>query len=116
MAGGEKYVIQYAESKCSKGATSAALKVKLDHGVIYFGAGYPLMNANDHTQGENIPSYGMCLKDPSKPVPCMPITPRVWENVNKKHLIEGAPALIKGSILSCQMGGTITIIEPQPGP
>lgn len=114
MSGGEKYVVQYAESKCSKSPTAAALKVKVDHGVIYFAADFPLMNANDHTPGENIPSYGTCLKDPTKPIPCVPITPCVWEKVNKKHLIEGAPALLEGSTLTCKMGGTITIIKPQP--
>lgn len=112
--GGEKYVVQFAETKCSKGTAPGALTTVVDHGVIYFGADFPLMNANDHMPIANIPMYGLCRKDPTKPVPCYPVTPRVWENVNKKHLIEGAPALMQGSTLSCKMGGTITISTPQP--
>ena len=46
-------------------------------------------------------------------VKCNPITPTTWVNVNKSNCLDGAPALILQSELSCKNGGTITIIPPK---
>ena len=50
----------------------------------------------------------MCYKRESKPN----TADKAWQNVNKKHIIDGAQALMQDSILPCKEGGTISIIMP----
>ena len=94
-------------SKCDKGSEEKPLTINPDHGVIYHEQ--PLLNANDHYPEVNIPSYGKCaIKGKCKPN----TADKAWQNVNKKHIIDGAQALMQDSILPCKEGGTISIIMP----
>ena len=94
-------------SKCDKGSEEKPLTINPDHGVIYHEQ--PLLNANDHYPEVNIPLYGKCaIKGKCKPN----TADKAWQNVNKKHIIDGAQALMQDSILPCKEGGTISIIMP----
>ena len=103
----KSYVPYLTMSKCDKGSKEKPLTINPDHGVIYHDK--PLLNANDHYPEINIPSYGECaIKGKCKPN----TADKAWQNVNKKHIIDGAPALMQDSILPCKEGGTISIIMP----
>lgn len=43
---------------------------------------------------------------------CKPNTPNPWEFVNEDSIVEGAPALMVCSTLTCRYGGVIEIIDP----
>lgn len=45
-------------------------------------------------------------------IKCMPNTPNPWEFVNEDSIVEGAPALMVCSTLTCRYGGVIEIIDP----
>jgi hypothetical protein len=44
---------------------------------------------------------------------CSPKTFTPWENVSEDHFVEGAPAIILESQLTCIYGGVITIVEKE---
>lgn len=104
----KKYITRLTMSKCSFGSEERQLMINPDHGVIYHSPDTPLLNANDHIPNINIFPYGTCKKTGGT---CVPKTePKAWENVNKKHILDGAPALMEDSVLPCEEGGTISII------
>lgn len=47
-------------------------------------------------------------------VNCEPKTDEVWIETNEKNVLDGAPALLMGSCLTCRYGGTITFVKPDP--
>ena len=103
----KSYVPYLTMSKCDKGSEEKPLTINPDHGVTYHDK--PLLNANDHSPEINIPSYAKsAIKGKCKPN----TVDKAWQNVNKKHIIDGAPALMQDSILPCKEGGMISIIMP----
>lgn len=106
-AAGPAYIPRGTKSKCSKGSSENILNLPMDHGVAYTPGLEPLLNANDHKPGQHILKYGLCAKTH---LPCAPVTPLAWINVNKKHILDGAPALIEQSKLTCVKGGVISIV------
>lgn len=44
---------------------------------------------------------------------CRPDTPQVWQLGDEEHILDGAPALTKDSVLYCRNGGIITIMEDE---
>jgi hypothetical protein len=106
-ASGPAYIPRGTKSKCSKGSSENILNLPEDHGVAYTPSLEPLLNANDHKPGQHILKYGFCA---ATKLPCSPVTPLAWINVNKKHILEGAPALIEQSKLTCVKGGVISIV------
>ncbi|WP_199884111.1 DUF4280 domain-containing protein [Anaerosinus massiliensis] len=106
-AAGPSYIPRGTKSKCSKGSSENYLNLPLDHGMAYTPGLEPLLNANDHKPGEHILKYGFCSATCSL---CSPVTPLAWINVNKKHILDGAPALIDQSKLTCVKGGVISIV------
>lgn len=107
----KKYIPRLTMSRCSAGSAPMPLMCAKDHGVILYSSATPLLNANDHMPGENILIYGVCAITHG---PCKPQTASLaWKNVNEKHIIEGAPALMENSTLTCKLGGVIQIIIPK---
>lgn len=47
---------------------------------------------------------------------CEPDTPKVWQNGDEEHILDGAPILTKDSVLYCRNGGTIYIMEEKDDP
>lgn len=111
-ASGPAYIPRGTKSKCSKGSSENLLNLPVDHGVAYTPGLEPLLNANDHKPGQHILKYGFCA---ATKLPCSPVTPLAWINVNKKHILEGAPALIEQSKLTCVKGGVISIVPVNAG-
>lgn len=109
---GKSYIPMGTKSKCSKGTSENCLNLPIDHGVAYTPDLKPLMNANDHIPGEHILKYGFCKAKKSF---CSPVTPLAWTKVNKEHILEGAPALMDESLLTCVFGGVISIVPPEKG-
>ena len=106
-AAGPAYIPRGTKCKCSKGSSPNILNLPEDHGVAYTPGMEPLLNANDHVPGRHILKFGFCA---ATKLPCSPVTPLAWINVNKKHILEGAPALIEQSKLTCVKGGVISIV------
>jgi hypothetical protein len=106
-ASGPAYIPRGTKSKCSKGSSENILNLPVDHGVAYTPGLEPLLNANDHKPGQHILKYGFCA---ATKLPCSPVTPLAWINVNKKHILEGAPALTEQSKLTCVKGGVISVV------
>lgn len=109
---GKAYIPLGTKSKCSMGSSENLLNLPIDHGVIYSPEGKPLLNANDHIPSQHILTYGLCKVTK---LPCMPVTPLAWINVNKQHILDGAPALLDTSKLPCMIGGVISIVPPETG-
>lgn len=106
------YIPLGTKSKCTMGSSENLLNLPLDHGVAYTPEGKPLLNANDHVPGQHILPYGLCK---ITKLPCMPVTPLAWTIVNKHHILDGAPALLDESLLTCVIGGVISIVPPEKG-
>ncbi|SDL50076.1 protein of unknown function [Dendrosporobacter quercicolus] len=111
-ASGPAYTPRGTKCKCSKGSSPNILNLPEDHGVAYTPGMEPLLNANDHVPGRHILKFGFCA---AMRLPCAPVTPLAWINVNKKHILEGAPALTEQSKLTCVKGGVISIIPVNAG-
>lgn len=47
---------------------------------------------------------------------CTPKTDEVWEQTNDRNILDGAPALLMGSCLTCRYGGTITLVPEDEYP
>lgn len=109
---GNAYIPLGTKSKCSMGSSENMLNLPLDHGVTYSPEGKPILNANDHIPNQHIMPHGMCKVTKG---PCMPVTPLAWINVNTKHTLDGAPALLDSSKLPCMIGGVISIVPPETG-
>lgn len=137
VVGKEQYVYRLMKVKCSCGSKDFTqfLNLKTDHGIVFNDKEYPLMNANDHVQEENIYTFGRC-KSVCNPngrtmgkllggsvlgpllgcisaitigCKCQPLTPFSWIGTDDDYFIDGAPALTVNSVLHCAYGGEITI-------
>lgn len=47
---------------------------------------------------------------------CTPKTDEVWEQTNDRNILDGAPALLMGSCLTCRYGGSITLVPEDEYP
>ncbi len=135
----QKYVTRLMRARCSKGTMENYLNVDIDHGIVVGADMQPLMNANDHVSGRHVIHFGCCKSDQNPErmfrralivsqigpemadaledagvitYKCMPNTPNPWEFVNEDSVVEGAPALMVCSTLTCRYGGVIEIIDP----
>lgn len=135
----QKYVTRLMRARCSKGTMENYLNVDLDHGIVVGADMQPLMNANDHVSGRHVIHFGCCESDQNPErmfrkglvggllggeiadaledvgimtCKCKPNTPNPWEFVNEDNIVEGAPALMVCSKLTCRYGGIIEIIDP----
>lgn len=135
----QKYVTRLMRARCSKGTMENYLNVDIDHGIVVGADMQPLMNANDHMAGKHVIHFGCCKSDQNPErmfrralivsqigpemadaledagvitYKCMPNTPNPWEFVNEDSVVEGAPALMVCSTLTCRYGGCIEIIDP----
>ncbi len=135
----QKYVTRLMRARCSKGTMENYLNVDIDHGIIVGADAQPLMNANDHVSGRHVIHFGCCESDQNPErmfrkalvggflggfladaledvgimtCKCKPNTPNPWEFVNEDSIVEGAPALMVCSTLTCRYGGVIEIIDP----
>lgn len=139
MMDDQKYVTRLMRARCSKGTIENYLNVDIDHGIVVGADMQPLMNANDHVAGKHVIHFGCCNSDqnPERMLrraiviaaigeaaanaledagiltyKCTPNTPNPWEFVNEDSIVEGAPALMVCSTLTCRYGGVIEIIDP----
>ena len=135
----QKYVTRLMRARCSKGTMENYLNVDIDHGIVVGADMQPLMNANDHVSGRHVIHFGCCESDQNPErmfrkalvggflggivadvledvgimtCKCKPNTPNPWEFVNEDSIVEGAPALMVCSTLTCRYGGVIEIIDP----
>lgn len=135
----QKYVTRLMRARCSKGTMENYLNVDIDHGIVVGADVQPLMNANDHVSGRHVIHFGCCESDQNPErmfrkalvggflggfiadaledvgimtCKCKPNTPNPWQFVNDGSIVEGAPALMVCSTLTCRYGGVIEIIDP----
>lgn len=135
----QKYVTRLMRARCSKGTMENYLNIDIDHGIVVGADVQPLMNANDHVSGRHVIHFGCCESDQNPErmfrkalvgrflggaiadaledvgimtCKCKPNTPNPWEFVNEDSIVEGAPALMVCSTLTCRYGGVIEIIDP----
>lgn len=122
-ATGERYsyVVAGAILSCSSGDKPNRLKMPFSHGVYIHNKAQ--MNIKDHIPNENIFPFGKCYsrQNPTvaaataanngvlTPMPCTPMTTIPWIMGKNDKLIEGHPALLSKSQLSCLYCGTIKI-------
>jgi len=119
------------------------LNVDIDHGIVVGADLQPLMNANDHVAGRHVIHFGSCESDQNPErmfrkalvggllggfvadlledigvlsCKCKPNTPNPWEFVNEDSIVEGAPALMFGSVLTCRYGGCIRLLPEDQYP
>jgi hypothetical protein len=109
---------------CTFGMAPASLNV-LPTGRIVV-EGRPMANIMDHAPFVNIPPFAMCtsLANPTvaaataaalgvlTPMPCIPATSAPWAPGAPMTQAGGAPALVSGSILTCNWGGVISLTLP----
>jgi hypothetical protein len=88
----------------------------------------PAANINDHVPMTNVMPFGMCMSPGNPafvsataaafgtptPVPCTPATPAPWVPgaVSPPVILDSVPALDNISVLTCILGGVITIAHP----
>ncbi len=139
----QKYVTRLMRAYCTKGTMSNYLNVDIDHGIVVGADLQPLMNANDHVSGRHVIHFGCCESDQNPErmfrkalvggflggliadvledigvmtCKCKPNTPNPWEFVNEDSIVEGAPALMIGSVLTCRYGGCIKLLPEDQYP
>jgi len=110
--------------KCSFGVAPSSLVVLPTNRVQTNQV--PDANIMDHIPMVNIMPFGMCnsIANPTvasataaalgvlTPMPCIPVTPAPWTPGSPTLLIGNMPALNNSSILICNWGGVITIVNP----
>jgi len=109
---------------CSFGAAPAPMIVPPEVPVL--ADGLPAATIRDFVPFENIPAFGLCssLANPEvaaataaaqgvlTPMPCVPATSAPWFPGAPEVLLDGVPALCRGSMCLCAWLGEITIEEP----
>ncbi len=91
---------------CTYGSQKSALCVPISHGSCI--QGKSVATVQDCKSGVNIISFGMCTRTAST-APCMPVILTPWLLGNEDMKINGDPALLSTSILSCACGGIIKV-------
>jgi hypothetical protein len=116
-------VVAGAILECSFGASPCSLLVLPTNKTL---APTPAATIKDHVPLINIPTFGMCssLSNPAvdtattaaggvlTPMPCVPVTPGLWEVGAETVLLGNIPALDNISTCMCTWGGEIAITEP----
>lgn len=131
------YVHRLMRIRCSHGSIDNYINLPTDHGVLAGEDQEPLLNANDHLAGKHIIHFGKCDSDENPErmfrkglvggllggfvsdvlektgimsFDCKPKTDEVWEETNDRNILDGAPALLMKSCLTCRYGGIITLV------
>lgn len=131
------YVHRLMRIRCTHGSIDNYINLPKDHGVLAGQDQEPLLNANDHIAGEHIIHFGKCDSDENPErmfrrrlfsgalgsfvadalektgimsFDCKPKTDEVWEETNDRNILEGAPAVLMKSCLTCRYGGIITLV------
>lgn len=116
--------VSTAMLKCSFGMTPGPLLVLPTNRVV--SEGKPQANILDHKPLVNITPFGMCtsLANPTvaaatsaalgvlTPMACLPATVTPWTPGSPRTLVAEMPALVTGSVCTCNWGGVITITNP----
>ena len=100
-----KYVVRGAKVKCNKGGTTSNLNLPKSHGMYVNDKA--VLNDHDCAAYSNVLPFGTC----SIIKKCSPALASKWENAKDTTLLQGKPALLKTSTLSCSIGGAIKILE-----
>lgn len=132
----KQYAQRLMKMHCTCGTVDNYVNIPKDHGVVAGSDQQPLLNANDHVAGKNIIHFGKCKSDKNPErlfrkslfgggpmadlletvgimsFDCKPKTDEVWVDVNERNILDGAPAVLMGSCLTCRYGGTITFVRP----
>lgn len=121
-----KQVCNLATTKCSMAVPPGTSKLIVTPEKMVFTSYQPAANIMDHIPFKNILPFGMCqspgnpafiaataaaLGTPT-PVPCTPATPAPWAPGSPTVLLKFFPALNDPSLLTCILGGVITIQDP----
>lgn len=116
-------VVNTATLKCSMAVPPGTSVFIVTPEKMVFSGNQPAANIMDHIPMKNIMPFGMC-QSPSNPmfiaataaalgtptpVPCIPVTPMPWVTGAPTVLIKFFPALDTPAMLTCMMGGMITI-------
>ena len=123
------HVCNGATLKCSSAVPpgiSTFVVVPIIHRMLT--SNQPAANINDHVPMVNVMPFGMCMSPANPafvaataaalgtptPVPCTPATPAPWVTgaVSPPVILDGVPALDNVSVLTCTLGGAITIAYP----
>lgn len=91
---------------CTLGSCDSILSVPVPHGHTIGGRNGATVR--DCKPGENIGSFGLC-KVGSPSAPCVPLILNQWIMGDESVVINGEPALLSTSIISCARGGIIKI-------
>lgn len=105
-------VVLGALCMCDMGDAPTPLVVEMP---LVLADGLPAANIVDGIPFLNVEPFGICdiltAEAGGIPIPCVPVT-EVWAPGVVNVLIEGIPALDNLSILQCDIGGTIMVVEP----
>ena len=103
------YVAAGAKLFCTNGKTMSTLGVSQARRVRIGGG--PQANITDSKTGVNIRSFGTCLRPNTlNPPPCAPACGN-WIGGKEDVRVEGQPAVVSVSVLSCSSGnGIITVV------
>ncbi len=101
------HVVNGALLVCTQGAAPSALVVLAEHREQIeeqFAA-----NIMDHIPLANILPFGACV---ALEGPCVPATVAPWTPGSPNVILDEEPALDDTSILTCLVGGIITVVDP----
>lgn len=101
-----KYVVRGATVKCSNGSTTTNLNLPKSHGMYVNEKA--VLNDHDCAPYGNVLPFGKCSKIDNK---CVLALASKWENAKDTTILKGSPALLATSVLSCTIGGAITILN-----
>jgi hypothetical protein len=101
---GDKYVVRGATVQCGCGSSPSRLNLPNSHGVYINEK--PVLNDQDSAANVNVMSFGDCSITDG---PCHPQPSALWDTAKGDLLVNGRPALITRSVLSCTIGGNIEI-------
>ncbi|GMA99901.1 DUF4280 domain-containing protein [Pelosinus sp. IPA-1] len=101
-----KYVVRGAKVKCSNGGTTCNLNLPKSHGMYVNDKA--VLNDHDCVPYSNVLPFGKC--DKIKKACVLALAPK-WEDAKDTTILKGHPALLAKSVLSCTIGGAITILN-----
>jgi len=100
-----KYVVRGATVKCNKGRDTSRLNLPKSHG--FYVNEKAVLNDHDRVENSNVMPFGKC----SIADRCNLFLAPKWEEAKETTLVKGRPALLATSVLSCAVGGIITIVD-----
>lgn len=101
---GELYVVRGAKVKCSLGSKTTKLNLPESHGLYVNEK--PVLIDTDIVASVNVMPFGECKKKDGR---CNPALADCWKDTKEDAFIKGRSALITRSVLSCSIGGQISI-------